>query len=251
MGLILIFICYFWIKQKKMKKYYLIILVFSICTTYAQVEWTGAKTTFTKAPNADWNLESNQDRITSNVWITRKNSQGIFNIAQETAYQQGANVSPVDTEWAFGSISDDVGTLTFTSWDTAHGGNGGGGPSGLIGQDMVLHLITDDIYIDIKFLSWGMGGGGGGSFSYERSTETLSAEQFGLSSQISVYPNPSTKYIQVSGINNSEDFIIYNILGKEVKKGIISKNETIEISDFPKGVYLIKLNDQTIKFLKK
>ncbi len=33
---------------------------------------------------------------------------------------------------------------------------------------MVLHLITDDIYIDIKFLSWTSGGNGG--FSYERST---------------------------------------------------------------------------------
>jgi hypothetical protein len=38
----------------------------------------------------------------------------------------------------------------------------------MIGKDAVLHLIADDIYLDIKFLSWTAGGGGG--FSYERST---------------------------------------------------------------------------------
>ena len=33
-----------------------------------------------------------------------------------------------------------------------------------------LHLIADDIYIDIQMLSWGQGDGGGGAFSYRRST---------------------------------------------------------------------------------
>ncbi len=41
-------------------------------------------TTFTKSNNADWTLEANQDRITDNVWITRANNSGIFNIATET-----------------------------------------------------------------------------------------------------------------------------------------------------------------------
>ena len=37
---------------------------------------------------------------------------------------------------------------------------------------MVLHLITDYIYIDLKFISWQAGnvGTGDGGFSYERST---------------------------------------------------------------------------------
>lgn len=47
----------------------------------AQTEWTGPITTFIKANNADWTLEVNQDRITSNVWITRANNQSVFNIA--------------------------------------------------------------------------------------------------------------------------------------------------------------------------
>ena len=43
-----------------------------------------------------------------------------------------------------------------------------GCPPCQVGNDMVLHLITDDIYIDIKYLSWTQNGQGGG-FSYQRS----------------------------------------------------------------------------------
>lgn len=38
----------------------------------------------------------------------------------------------------------------------------------MVGKSAVLHLIPNDIYLDIKFLSWGQAGGGG--FSYQRST---------------------------------------------------------------------------------
>ena len=41
---------------------------------------------FTKADSSDWTLEENQDRITDNVWLTRKHTQSIFNIAQEAGY---------------------------------------------------------------------------------------------------------------------------------------------------------------------
>ena len=36
--------------------------------------------TFTKTDYADWTLEGNQDRITDNVWITRQNNRGLYNI---------------------------------------------------------------------------------------------------------------------------------------------------------------------------
>ena len=36
----------------------------------------------------------------------------------------------------------------------------------------VVHLISDDIYIDIQFDTWASGMAGGGAFSYERTTPT-------------------------------------------------------------------------------
>src|SRR6185369_5768090 len=60
----------------------------------------------------------------------------------------------------------DYASLIYTDWETWS--RTLGNPPGTVGQDAVLHLKTDDIYIDIKFLSWSVRIGGG--FSYSRST---------------------------------------------------------------------------------
>lgn len=124
--------------------------------------WQGSKITFTKPDNADWTQEANQDRITNTIWITRANNQGIFNIASETSYSAAS--SPADTEWAIGT-TENIGSLNFQNWREMSGNN----PPSLVDQNVVVHLITDNIYIDLKFTSW-TGGGAGGGFSYERST---------------------------------------------------------------------------------
>lgn len=133
-------------------------------STQAAEVWKGPKIIFSKPPVADWTLPANQDRITSNVWITRSISAGLFNAKTESNYV--SNYSPADTEWSFGT-TDDIGSLTFENWREAVYAN----PPASVGQDMVLHLITDDIYIDLKFLDWK--GVSNGSFTYERSTPTV------------------------------------------------------------------------------
>lgn len=127
--------------------------------------WQGNTMTFSKANNADWLLSENQDLITSDVILTRANNRGIFNIAEETTFDDNQYTSPSNTEWALGTITDGVGNLSFDTWNNTHGGN----PQSLLDNDVVLHLIHDNIYIDIKFTSWTSGGNGGG-FTYERST---------------------------------------------------------------------------------
>ena len=104
-----------------MRKLYIIFCISCICTFYssavAQTIWTGSKTTFTKADGADWTQAANQDRITTNVWITRANSQGIFNIVLESGFDNTNRDSPKDTEWAFG-IASNYESLTFNNWAT-------------------------------------------------------------------------------------------------------------------------------------
>ena len=137
-------------------------VVLALCPiATSQTVWDGPPIIFTRANGVDWTLEKNQDRITDIVWITRKNAQGIYNIATESGYS--AN-SPADTEWAYGSAADWP-DLTFQTWVTWAESN----PPATIGQEAVVHLISQDIYIDITFLSWTCCAGGGG-FSYERST---------------------------------------------------------------------------------
>ena len=120
----------------------------------AQQVWTGLDFEFQKTDYADWTLPENQDRITEVVWITRANTRGIFNAAQENSYNAS---SPADTQWATGSASD-YQNLTFTTWFNwveSH-------PPGTVGVEAVVHLVSDDIYIDIMFTQWTIGGDGGG-----------------------------------------------------------------------------------------
>jgi len=130
----------------------------------SQTVWDGTPIIFTKANSGDWLLEANQDRITDNVWITRKNSSGIFNIATEDGFSVS---SPADTEWAFGSAANWP-KLTFQTWLQWVNQS----PPSVVNQPAVVHLISEDIYIDITFLSWTCCGNGGG-FSYQRTTGAL------------------------------------------------------------------------------
>jgi hypothetical protein len=237
-----------------MKKLYTLIAVFGISlfsqSVSAQTTWSGAPMTFTKNINTDETQEANQDRITSNVWITRASRQGIFNAASENSYEDFA--SPKGTEWAFGNTSN-LGSLTFDSWEDTHGSE----PLDCIDQEMVLHLITDDIYIDIKFLTWstgnGMGGGSGGGFSYSRSTQNGASVKEAISyPEISVYPNPANNEIKLSGIYTSTEYSVFNILGSEVLKGHAVSNQGISIENLIPGVYFIKLEDgPSLRFVKK
>ena len=124
--------------------------------------WTGATLTFDKSSGGDPTQASQQDAITDNVKITRGNTGGqIYNIVTESAANK--SVSPAGTEWALGTVSD-IANLTFEPFRAATGGK----PKDVVGQNMVLHLIADDVYISIKLTSWATGKAGG--FAYERST---------------------------------------------------------------------------------
>lgn len=131
--------------------------------TRAATVWTGSPLTFTQAAGSDPTQAASQDRITPNVWITRGGIQGIFNAKSETFFSH--TFSPADTEWANGTTAN-YSTLSYTDWNSwAKTVNPG--PPSTVGLDAVVHLISEDIYIDIQFTSWG---GSSGGFAYQRST---------------------------------------------------------------------------------
>lgn len=214
-------------------------------TLQAQTVWTGPKTTFTKTDGADWTLAVNQDRITSNVWITRADSKGIFNIKTESSYT--SYISPADTRWAFGTTLNYT-TLTYDTWENTVLNPA----TALVGENMVLHLISDNVYIDIKFLSWASGGSGGlGGFSYERSTDqTLGITDDTIDKTIKIHPNPASSFIKLSHIDENEPYKIYNILGVKISEGFY--NNLIDLQNFKSGIYILHLkNGNALRFVKK
>jgi hypothetical protein len=134
------------------------------------IVWSGPVIVFSKASGADWTLAANQDRITDNVVITRASTQGIFNIALETAFSP---TSPSDTEWATdlnnpsqAIRADNYAALAFSTWQAAYDNSP---MRNAVGRSAVLHLIRDDIYLELRFTGF-QGGTPGGAFAYERST---------------------------------------------------------------------------------
>lgn len=130
-------------------------------STLEPTVWSGELITFTKADGSDPNDENNQDRLTSNVWITRGNGGGqIYNAAVNSSANK--ELSPVGTEWAVGLLEDRA-TLTFENFRSAVTK-----PQEVVDTNLVVHLIEDDIYLSVVFTSWSVGQKGG--FQYQRST---------------------------------------------------------------------------------
>jgi len=124
--------------------------------------WVGPTVTFSKAAGGDPELESNQDRISPSVWLTRGNEGGqIFNANLESEYDK--NESPRGTRWARGTLAS-VESLEFKKFREAVIE-----PKTVVGQDLVLYLVEEDTYVSVKFTSWDQQKNGG--FSYERSSE--------------------------------------------------------------------------------
>ncbi len=154
------------------KTIYLLIIIFTLSScsnsedevpgdTTSSTVWTGTNLTFTKADGADYTQLSNQDQLTSNVSITRGNNGGqIFNIVKESSANE--NSSPAGTRWSIGSINN-INSLSFTNFRSAVGK-----PKEVVGKSLVMHLVDDDIYLSVKFISWSQGKNGG--FAYQRST---------------------------------------------------------------------------------
>ncbi len=132
----------------------------SMDTTQGPTIWTGATLSFSKANGSDPSAEANQDRLTDNVWITRGNNGGqIYNAVEESSYNK--TNSPVGTEWAIGEVED---------WESLSYGKFRAtvNPKDVVGLRLVMHLLEDDVYLQVEFTNWSQGKAGG--FAYNRSS---------------------------------------------------------------------------------
>ncbi|NPA67670.1 MAG: T9SS type A sorting domain-containing protein, partial [Chlorobi bacterium] len=63
------------------------------------------------------------------------------------------------------------------------------------------------------------------------------------------YPNPVTDKFYISGTSNFKYAEIFDISGKQIK--IISEKKQYDISDFPSGIYFLKIYSSDKTFVKK
>ncbi len=78
---------------------------------------------------------------------------------------------------------------------------------------------------------------------------TLLSVEDNKNNNITLFPNPSSDFIQVEGVNSTDKYEIRDLLGNIVGEGIYLNK--IDISQFSTGFYYLKINNQTIKYIKK
>jgi hypothetical protein len=115
-------------------------------------------------------------------------------------------------EWE--APSSDVGQITFYAAFNAADGTGGTG--------------GDQVYTS--------------TYSFDLNTIGTDNEK----AQVSIYPNPATSYISINNVTNETSFL-YNIEGKLIDKLMLTEGANrINLSDYPRGIYFIKIPSQNI-----
>lgn len=108
------------------------------------------------------------------------------------------------------------------------------GPTGLVLNGNDLYIAEQDTFKVSKF-----------------TYATTAVNAVLINQNLQLYPNPSTDYIQITGLSETENYIIYSIYGTEVLNGTATKNEKIDIGNLSNGVYFLKQeNGNTTKFIK-
>jgi hypothetical protein len=83
---------------------------------------------------------------------------------------------------------------------------------------------------------------------------TLAVEETSVSKEVTMYPNPASDIVHISGIAPQTDFEIFTAAGQKVMEGKTSDG-TITISHLTKGIYFIQIKNKEnlnrLKLIKK
>jgi hypothetical protein len=81
---------------------------------------------------------------------------------------------------------------------------------------------------------------------------TSTAEPSFYSSDLSIYPNPASDFIKITGSKSLEEILIYNSLGELVSHSGYGGSETIiSIANLPNGLYFIRIRIHDSEVTKK
>jgi hypothetical protein len=71
--------------------------------------------------------------------------------------------------------------------------------------------------------------------------------------RLSVYPNPTKGEIQIKNRSKIGSIQVFDVIGK-LRREINNINDTetiVDLSSFPKGIYILKMDGETIKVIKQ
>lgn len=67
---------------------------------------------------------------------------------------------------------------------------------------------------------------------------------FNSNPTIKIFPNPASEYIELTENDKVSKLLVFNLVGKEIKRFEAANGQRYNISDLPKGLYLVQLVDK-------
>jgi hypothetical protein len=63
-----------------------------------------------------------------------------------------------------------------------------------------------------------------------------------------IYPNPVVNTLSIQGVDENTSLEVYNLTGKSVLK---NKGTELDVTSLNQGTYILRINNQYVKFIKK
>lgn len=125
---------------------------------------------------------------------------------------------------------------------SGHWGGAGGGGSSYIGPEISNGITIQ--YSEPGFVANPDTTGNG----TVRFTSTLSTKEVNTKSNVSIYPNPTTDYVNIKNVSEKATYKIYSVFGNIVSKGEIN-NHKVDVQSLDKGIYIISILDSNKEVL--
>ena len=75
-------------------------------------------------------------------------------------------------------------------------------------------------------------------------------DQYKLTEEIKVFPNPAIDYIQISNVISVKKIVVFDIIGKEIKSFIHYNNAQHDVSELKSGMYILKMLNEKNKVIR-
>lgn len=80
---------------------------------------------------------------------------------------------------------------------------------------------------------------------------SVSLREIDEAENLILYPNPTSQYFFITGLNQPANYVIYTLTGKKLTSGRIENEDIIDLTNYDNGTYLLKINGKYHKVIKQ
>lgn len=82
------------------------------------------------------------------------------------------------------------------------------------------------------------------TLTFAQGKQSFHSNSFSTKVEIQVFPNPVQTHFSINNNAQVQDIVVFNLVGKELKRFVYSDDERYFLGDLPKGIYLVQFLDR-------